>query len=137
MNWDGSERRAHKRYGVKKLGIKYSKTKLLAFLGNYSEKYLVINISENGLYFMTREDLPIGKKIFVKLDAPMLDSAISGTAEVVWNTKSAEHDAYKIGAKFLKMSEKNQKKMRKLLEEAVLDKIDFSTSIYLREVERM
>ena len=137
MDWDGQERRENKRYGVKKLGIQYSKTRLLSFLGNFSEKYLVINISESGLYFMTREDIAIDQKIFIKLGSPNIDSQISAGVEVVWTTKSSEHDAYKIGAKFVKLSEKNQKRLRKLLEEAVLDKIDFSTSIYLREVDRL
>jgi len=88
MDWDGQERRASKRYGVKKLGIQYSKTRLLSFLGNYSEKYLVINISEGGLYFMTRKDIVINQKIFIKLAAPSLDSPITAGVEVVWSTKS-------------------------------------------------
>ena len=86
---------------------------------------------------MTREDIAINQKIFIKLAAPSLESPITASVEVVWSTKSSEHDAFKIGARFLNISEKNQKKLRKLLEEAVLDKIDFSTSIYLREVDRM
>ena len=137
MNWDGQERRSNKRYGVKKLGIQYSKTRLLSFLGSYSEKYLVINVSEGGLYFMTRENLLINQKLFVKLGSPHIDSSITAGIEVVWSAKSSEHDAFKIGARFVKLSEKNQKRLRKLLEEAVLDKIDFSTSIYLREVDRL
>ena len=97
----------------------------------------MLNVSEGGMYFMTREDLPIGQKINFKIEAQNMDGMLAGVAEVRWTTKSSEHDAYKVGVSFEKMSDKSKGKLKKLLEDAVLDKIDYSTSIYLRDVERL
>ncbi len=138
MGWDGTERREMRRFGVKRLGITYSKTRLLAFASSYSEKYLVLNVSEGGMYFMTKEELAVGQNVAVRLDTPKApEMIVKGTAEVMWKTKSQDHEAWKVGVQFSKLSDKALTRLRELIGGAILDKVDVSTTIYLREVERL
>ena len=137
MVWDGTERRENKRYGIKRLGIQYAKSKIAGMLGNFSDKYLVLNISEGGLFFMSREELVQGQKIKVKFGINGEEQRLHVSAEVVWSKKSDEHNAYRLGLKFISMSGKTRKRLKTLIDGAVLDKIDFSTGIYLREVDRL
>ncbi|MCK5342937.1 MAG: PilZ domain-containing protein [Candidatus Heimdallarchaeota archaeon] len=137
MVWDGTERRENKRYGIKRLGIQYAKSKIAGMLGNFSDKYLVLNISEVGLFFMSREELIQGQKIKVKFGINGEEQRLQASAEVVWSKKSDEHNAIRLGLKFTAMSGRTRKKLKTLIDGAVLDKIDFSTGIYLREVDRL
>ena len=137
MGWDGTERRENKRYGIKRLGIQYSKSKLGGMLGSFSEKYLVLNISESGLFFMSRKELVVGQKISVKFGINGEEQRLHAAAEVVWVKKSDEHNAHRLGLKFTSISRKNRKRLKTMLDGALLDKIDFSTGIYLREVDRL
>lgn len=133
MSWDGNERRQTQRYGVKRLGIQYSS----GLFSGFSEKYLVLNISEGGLYFMTKKPIKEGKRLKVRLDTSELAGPISASVAVVWTQKSAEHDAYKIGCRFAGLGGRALARLRELLEKTVLSKIDVTTGIYLREVERL
>ncbi len=137
MVWDGTERRENKRYGIKRLGIQYAKSKFAGMLGNFSDKYLVLNISEGGLFFMSREELIQGQKVKVKFGINGEEQRLNACAEVVWSKKSDEHNAYRLGLKFTSMSSRTRKKLKTMIDGAVLDKIDFSTGIYLREVDRL
>jgi len=137
MTWDGTERRQNKRYGIKRLGIHYSASKLGSMFGSFSEKYLVLNISEGGLFFMSRKELAVGQRICVKFGINGDEQRLNATCEVVWAKKSDEHNAFKLGLKFTSISGKNRKRLKTMLDGAILDKIDFSTGVYLREVDRL
>lgn len=136
MNWNGEERREYKRFGVKRLGIQYSRAGLFAFLTGMSDRYLVLSIGEGGLLFMTKEQLTPGQKLKVRVNLPDVDS-IKGAATVVWTAKSSDHDAWRVGVQFQVLNAGNRRRLKNLIDTAVLDRIDVSTSIYLREVERL
>jgi hypothetical protein len=137
MSWTGTERRREKRYGIKKLAIRYSKSRFAEVIGNMSEKYLVLNVSEQGVNFMTRKELKPGEKICIRMMLPEQSTQIHGVARIIWSKKSVEHDAFRIGAEIIKINKPNKNQLKILLADAVLDKIDFSTGIYLREVDRL
>ena len=137
MSWTSAERRREKRYGIKKLAIRYSKSKFSAVIGNMSEKFLVLNVSEHGVNFMTRKELKPGEKICIRMMLPEQTVQIHASAKIIWNKKSVEHDAFRIGAEIIKINKPNKNKLKIILADAVLDKIDFSTGIYLREVDRL
>lgn len=136
MGWDGIERREHKRFGLKRLGIQYVKGGLFAFLTGYSDKYLVLNISEGGLYFMTKQELSTGNTIHFRIESAE-GAKVKASGVVVWAQKSVDHDAFKVGVRYKGLSAGNRRRLRNLLDSAVLDKIDVSTTIYMREVERL
>ncbi len=136
MNWTGEERREYKRFGVKRLGIRYCRSGLFSFITGWSDRYLVLNIAEGGLFFMTREELRRGQRLAVMLSLPGVDQ-IRGKGRVIWSLRSRDHDAWKIGVRFVGLSDRNSRRLKNLIDTAVLDRIDVSTSIYLREVERL
>lgn len=135
--WDGTERRAHVRYGVKGSSVQYRKAGLLAFLNAFSPKYLLLNLSLGGLYFIARDELRPGARLDLVLEAPLAAVPIRARGRVVWNRKSSDHRAWRTGVRFLGLSERNRKLLRHVLDNTVIRKVDVSTSIYLKEIERL
>jgi len=140
MIWDKQERRRHKRYGFKDCTVQYKAAPFLGleFLGNISERYLVLNISQGGLHFIAKEKLKEHSRIALKITAPLLkEEKIRVKGHVAWVKESTDARAYHVGIEFGSLSKLNRNKLRSLLDNAVLDKIDLSTQIYLKEVEKL
>ncbi|MBI4835287.1 MAG: PilZ domain-containing protein [Planctomycetes bacterium] len=138
MAWSGSERRENKRFGVKGCSIQYKHTKLFGLLGSFSNRYLVLNISPTGLSFISKEEIHTGDKISLLITAPLLENGeINLKGEVVWVKKSEQHQAYRNGVKFIDPSKKAKLKLRLILDNALLDQIDISTRVYLKEVNKL
>lgn len=140
MTWDKKERRRHKRYGVKDCTVQYKLVPLLGleFLINISERYLVLNISQGGVHFITKEEFKERARVLLIIKAPLLkDEIIRVSGRVVWTRKSTDANAYHVGVEFVSMGKSNRNRLRVLLDNAVLDKIDLSTRIYLKEVEKL
>lgn len=135
--WDGTERRKHKRYGVKNSTVRYCRAGLLAFLRNFSDRYLLLNICEGGLHFITREELAPRTSINVLLEFPALDSPLRVRGRVIWNQKSREHDAFRTGVEVVSLSQKAQRLLRHVLDNTLLDNVKVTTGTYLREIERL
>ncbi len=135
--WDGTERRAHGRFGVKNSSVSYRKSSLFFFARTFSPRYLVINISQGGLYFISKERLDPGTKIELSIEAPMAAAPISAAAKVVWSRKSADHEAWRTGVKFVKIGDRGGKMLKHVLDNTVIRKVDISTSIYLKEIEKL
>ncbi len=135
--WDGNERRGKKRYGVKNSTVRYVKAGLLAFLSNYSDRYLLLNISEGGLHFITRDELAPGVSLKLLLGFPDVESPIAAKGVVVWSVKSKEHDAFRTGLRITGIGSKALRQLRFVLENTLLDNVKVTTGIYLREIERL
>lgn len=135
--WDGNERREHKRYGVKNSTVRYLKAGVLAFLSNYSERYLLLNVCEGGVHFITREQLAEGTVLKLQLGFPEIDSPLKTKGVVVWSTKSKEHDAFRTGVRMTSISQKALRQLRFVLDNTLLDNVKVTTGIYLREIERL
>lgn len=135
--WDGNERRKTKRYGVKNSTVRYHRAGVLSFLANYSDRYLLLNISEGGLHFITRDELPAGAALAIQLEFPSLDSALKVKGKVVWTAKSKEHDAFRTGVRITAISDKVRRLLRHVLDNTLLDNVKVSTGTYLKEIERL
>jgi hypothetical protein len=135
--WDGIEQRTHQRFGVPGSSVQYRSAGLLSFLEGLSPKYLILNVSRGGLYFITRDELPVGRRLNLVMEAPRAAVPITTSAVVVWTRKSSDHAAWRTGVKLLKMSDRSEKLLRHVLDNTVLRKVDISTSIYLKEIERI
>lgn len=136
-DWGSSERRGKRRYGLKGCSVSYKKGGLLSILDTGSPKYLVLNVSEGGLHFIAKDDLKLGKTLQVCIEAPGLEDGIRIRGKVAWCQKSKEHDAFRVGIEFRGMSRKASVRLRNMLDNAVLDKIDITTRLYLKEIERL
>lgn len=137
MPWDGVERRKHKRYGVRGSTIRYKSGGILAFLNSASSRYLILNMSEGGLHFISKEPLKVGQKIHLTLEAPSLEGTVKGRGIVVWVRKSEEHHAYRVGLRFTRFDERSRFRLRHILDNAILERVDITTKIYLKEIEKL
>ena len=133
-----NDRRRYRRYGIKDSSLKYTTGgKIMAMFQPPSKKYLVLNISEDGLHFISKNELQIGSKITMSITAPLVDSEIKTSGKVIWCLKSEEHDAFRVGVQWVGLGKTNQLKLKHLLNNAIMDKVDVTTSIYFRESEKL
>ncbi|MDP7035919.1 MAG: PilZ domain-containing protein [Planctomycetota bacterium] len=137
MNWDGNERRGNKRYGVKSSSVTYSRGGLFGFLRNFSDRYLLLNISISGLHFITKEDLEVGKTYKFLLEFPSIGYPVPARGKIIWTRKSTEHDAYRTGVLINHLSNKHQRVLRHILDNTLLDNVKISTGTFLKEIKRL
>ncbi len=138
MGWDGTERRRRKRYAVKNSTLRYRKgAGLFAFLMPPSPRYLVLNFSELGLHFITREEMRPGQGLRISMDAPGVRGTIGAPGRVVWCRKSEEINAFRVGCEFGAMGGGSKRVLKNLLDSAILENVEISTKIYLKEIERL
>ena len=137
MAWDGVERRNRKRYGVRDAIVRYKKASLLSFIAPASQKYLVLNLSDTGLEFITKETVIEGRKLTVAVTAPPIRGTVHATGKVIWVKKSQEQDAFRVGLEFTRLSARSAAYLRALLDSAVVDTIEISTRVYLKELDRL
>lgn len=138
MAWDGIERRKHKRYGVKSSTVRYSGGGVLSMLANLGRKYLILNICEGGLKFITKDPLNAGDKLRLNVEASAINKTpVKIQSRVVWVKRSATQDVWHVGVEFTKIKRKYEGVLKTLVDSALLEKIDISTSMYLREIKRL
>lgn len=137
MGWDGKERRRRKRYAVKNSTMRYRKGGLLALLMPPSRKYLLLNFSEQGCHFITAEELVPGQQLRLSVEAPNVRGTIAAPARVVWCRKSEEINAYRVGCEFGGLAAGSRALLKNLLDSAILENVEISTKVYLKEIERL
>ena len=137
MTWDGKDRRKTKRYGVKDSSVQYCRAGLFSFFRNFSDRYLLLNISEGGLHFITKDELSIGSTYKIHLQFRSIGYPLRIHGRVVWTRKSLEHDAYRSGLQITKISDKARRVLRHVLDNTLLDNVKISTGTYLKEINRL
>lgn len=135
--WDGTERRKKKRFGVRGCTLRFKRGGIMAFLGMYGDKLLCLNVSETGCHFISKEALSPGMAIAVQLEAPQAGDKVSASGRVVWCHKSAEFDAHHVGVEFQSIGKSSRIQLKVLLDNAVLEKIEITTKVYLKEIEKL
>jgi hypothetical protein len=82
---------------------------------------IAVNASESGLLVHSVKDLPIGTKLNIAVLFPkgLEFSNFEVLAEIVWKDKYWEENRenYKLGLKFLRLSEEDYHKLKQLLNE--------------------
>jgi c-di-GMP-binding flagellar brake protein YcgR len=137
MSWDGKEKRAKKRYGIKSSTLKYRKGGLLAFLKPPSPRYLLLNVSETGAHFITKEALAVGQQLRLSMEAPQIRGGITAACAIVWIRKSEDINAFRVGVKFDGLGDRSRRKLKVVLDSAILENVEISTKVYLKEIERL
>lgn len=138
MPRDKREQREHKRFGVKGCTMQYKSGRLFGLFSTISKRYLVLNISPTGLHFISKEELKPGQRILININAPLLDDEpIRAAGRVIWTKESTQHQAYRVGVTFRRLSHTARTRLKLILDNALLDKIDISTRMYLKEVEKL
>ena len=136
MGWDGRERRKEKRYGLRDSLVRFKKSGLGAFFRAYSPRYLLLNFSNKGCHFISREDLFPETSLCLRIEVPE-KAVVSVTGDVVWSKKSDQLDAFRIGVRFTRVGGRAEKVLQKLLDSALLENIDITTKVYLKEIDKL
>lgn len=137
MSWDGVERRDKKRFGVKGSTVQHRSAGVLGWFENFSPRYLILNMSESGLHFITKNELKEGAVLALRIQAPPLEEPIGARARVIWCRKSSEHNAFRVGMQFTALSADERLRLKGVLDNAILDKVDMTTRQFLKEIEKL
>lgn len=137
MEWNAVERRKKKRYGIRNSTLRYKRAGLVSFLSPHSPKFMLLNISEGGCHFISRDNLAPNDKINLIIDVPKLREPIHAKGRIVWCRKSEDIHAYRVGLEFLPLSTPSKKLLKTALESAILDNVEISTRVYLKEMEKI
>lgn len=138
MTWDGVEKRQHKRLGIKGCTLQYKSAKCLGIFSIVSNRYLVLNISPIGLSFISKEELQPMDTLFLSVTAPLLNGEIIRLkGRVIWIKESPQYHAYRTGIEFINTARRARQRLKIILDNALLDQIDLSTRVYLKEVDKL
>lgn len=135
--WDGVERRANKRFGVKDASVQYVRGGLLSFVNRPSRRYYLLNLSMDGCYFISQEPLNQGELLKLSIEAPMAGTPLQARGRVAWVRKSKDFEAWRVGVEITKISDRHRKALKFVLDNTILKKVDVSTRTYLRDIERL
>lgn len=130
-------RRNRRRFGVKGCTVRYRRAGLGGFFSEYSTRLLVLDISDAGLHFITKDEPRMGQIWALQIEAPGTNEPIQARARAVWVRKSTDHHAFHVGLRFDGVDKDDQPRLKALLDNALLDKIDMGTKMYLKEIERL
>ncbi|MFH1231762.1 MAG: PilZ domain-containing protein, partial [Planctomycetota bacterium] len=85
MTKSGEERRVHKRYTIMGCTIQYKPDTFFIFFSKTSKKYMVLDISQSGIQFVTREKFKEQTRLLLNIIAPTLNKeTINIKGRVVW-----------------------------------------------------
>ena len=136
MGWDGRERRKQKRYGLRDSLIRFKKSSAGSFFRPFSPRYLLLNFSKKGCHFISREDIFPDQLISLRVEVPDR-GVVNAKGMVVWSKKSDQLDAFRIGVRFTRVTGRSEIVLQKLLDSALLENIDITTKVYLKEIEKL
>lgn len=138
MTEDKKERRIHKRYTIKGCSIQYKSGNFLNLFSKTSNKYLVLDISQNGLQFITKEHFKKQAHLSLDITAPLLnDKVIHAKGRIAWVRPSIGLDICGIGIEFINMEEEERSKLQLLLDDAATDKDKIPDKVHLDKAEKI
>ncbi|MDH5466418.1 MAG: PilZ domain-containing protein [Candidatus Aminicenantes bacterium] len=102
MNYNGKERRAHKRINVPGATVTYKEEKFFLSKERYVEEFLpVVEISRGGIRFLCQKLFTTTRKISLKVSIPEEESPILLVGRVRWASSTAATSyRYQIGIQF-------------------------------------
>ena len=117
---DVPERRQCARYTVNGCRVQYN-TLPLNFLGLITKSAggnIIWDISEDGLQFVSREELARETGLLLKITAPVLEEdIITAQACVFWTKKLSGPQAYLVGVKYVSMADADRARLKSLLDQ--------------------
>lgn len=124
----GEELRRFKRYNIEHCTIQYKPVRFLGLLGKESKKHFIMDISEGGVQFITREDFKLGSRVLLNISAPFLKGEIIKAEGLVrWVRKSQELHVSSIGIEFTVIEKGDHEKLKSLLTSVDMNKIKVAT----------
>jgi len=137
MSWDGRERRAHRRYGVKGSIVRWRPGAPIGWVSPASPPHILIDLSSDGCHFISRVQLRPGKRVSLTIEAPHAPIAARAAGCVAWSRRSEEHDAWHTGITMKPRTPASAGRLKTVLDGAVLDHIEITTHHYLKEMDKL
>jgi hypothetical protein len=132
-----AENRTHKRYSIMGCTIRYKPDGFFNRFRKASHKYMVLDISESGIQFVTRKKFNTNTNLLLAISAPTLNQEIIHIiGNVVWTRASSALHIYSVGAKFIKMQETDKSRLQLLLDHATARKSNIPEDIHLDKAKK-
>lgn len=133
------ERRKTKRYGIKGSTILVKEPNILSFLAQARGPYPLLNLSEGGCCFVTTREPKVGQEMALTISAPPVKNTISVRGKVVWTKKLMVDNlqGFRVGIAFSNLSDSNKRILKVVLDNAILDSVEVSTRLILKEIEKL
>jgi hypothetical protein len=133
MTWDGRERRAHRRYGVKGSFVRWRPGPPLGWVSPSSAPHLLLDLSVEGCHFLTKSQIAPGKRLSLSIEAPPARGTARAAGFVAWTRRSELHDAWHTGIAMKPSTPSSANRLKIVLDGAVLDRVEITTRRYLKE----
>jgi hypothetical protein len=62
---------------------------------------------------------------------------VRAKGRVIWSRKSDQLDAYHVGVEFTGLSGRSRHVLKLMLDGALLENVDISTRVYMKEIEKL
>ena len=131
------EQRRFPRYTINGCAVQARESYLFGLFSKLTKKQMVINISLEGVRFISRESFGQNTQLVLNITAPYLrDIAIELKSLVTWERKVQGLSAYSVGARFVGTDRTNRDKLKALIERATKSKNDISSYINLKATQK-
>ena len=128
-----SNHRDHTRYRIKDGTVQYKPVHFLGLFSRPSKRHLILDISQDGVQFVTREEFKKEALLSLDISAPALDDGIIHTqGRVTWVRKAPGLEAYGVGVKFARIEQPELDKLKLLIDRNNLNKTKISDSVHLK-----
>jgi len=133
-----TEKRVHKRYNIPGCVIRYKPDSFFSRFSKASHKYMVLDISQSGIQFVTREKFNEQTPLLLEITAPTLNKeTIHIKGRVVWIRASSSLHIYSVGVKFITMKETERVRLQLLLDNAPANKSEIPDKVHLDKAEKL
>ena len=137
MSWDGTERRTHRRYGVKGSAARWRPGPPFGWISPSSLPHVLLDLSPGGCRFVSEVELKPWKRLALSIDAPPSPMPVRARGRVAWSRRSEEHGAWHTGVSMTPKSPAAAARLKLSLDGAVQDRIEITTRRYLKEMGRL
>lgn len=133
-----SEHRDHKRYRIKNSMVQYKPVHFLGLFSKTSKRHLILDISQDGMQFVTKDEFKKQSLLSLDISTPSLDEKIiHARGRVAWVRKAPGLAAYGVGVKFDPMEQPDIDKLKLLLDNNNLNKSKISDSVHLKIIGQL
>ena len=138
MSANTVEHRGNKRYNVKECLVQYKPGSILDIFSSASPEYIVLDISQTGMQFITCERFKEKTTLLLKINASCLKGEMIYTrGYIVWIKDAPKLGIYVVGVKFVSMSEQDQGRLKDILDNAVINKVKISDLVFLKKADKL
>jgi hypothetical protein len=114
------EHRHLKRYGVMGCAVQYKPLRWFGARGPLSSKHIVLDISEEGLQFISREAFKTSTKLLMTITAPFLNGyPIHTIGRVLWTKQAVDLPLYVMGIGFVSMQSEDTLRLKTIMTHSV------------------